>query len=77
MSRKIVDVVIEDGAGHFVIVYANAKMQDIITEIEGVAGVTLMETTEYWVKLDPRYDREQTKREIMDILTRASLDTAS
>ena len=48
-----------------IIVWTDKGMQSIILNTEGVLNVDIKEySTKYWVKLDPRYDREIVKKEI-------------
>lgn len=75
MSGRKTDVLIEDRfntdprtgiekLSDFVSVFADTGMTDVISKVEGIMTVIARHPTEYWARIDPRYDREFVKREV-------------
>ena len=65
MDGKLTDVIIEDSPSGLT-VWADAGTKDIISSVPGVAWcMTILNSVEYTVHLDPRYDVEWIKQEII------------
>ena len=65
-NGQLVDVLIIDGVSERdFYVWADKDMKEIMESIQGVSNVfSDMETCEYHVYIDPRYDIEWIKREV-------------
>ena len=73
-NGRLTDVLIEESyitgdtgirKFHELIVWADPDMKDVIKSVEGVGFVhTILEEFKYYVRLDPRYDRDYVAREI-------------
>lgn len=64
MDGKLHDVLVEDHITGF-IVWANPDMKDVILSVPGVTFCGNEEPTRYTVHLDPRYDIEWIRQEII------------
>ena len=64
MNGKLTDVIIEDDVIGLK-VWADPGMIDIISSVTGVTFCRVTNHVEYSVHLDPRYDVEWIKREII------------
>ncbi len=64
-TGKLQDILIEDTVLG-IIVWADPGMEDIISSVPGVVNCyNFIEPTQYQVSLDPRYDIEWVKQEII------------
>ncbi len=64
MEGKLTDVLIEDSTAG-IVVWADPGMKDTISSVPGLSWCNDREPTKYEVHLDPRYDIEWVKQEII------------